>query len=121
MAKGLGALNGKARPGDLVHKPTKVNPFATRGGRATCDIGGADSRVIIAAIGTCCAAGVLLTIGGAQGGRGYMVSVYADGQQHRDYGHDNDELEALLLLVIEAYASESEDPYVAYGIEGRRP
>lgn len=121
MAKGLGALNGKTRPGDLVHKPPKGNPFAPRSGGSTCDISGADSRIIVAAIGTCCAANVLLTIGGAQGGRGYMVSVYADGEQHRDYGHDNDELEALLLLVIEAYRSEAEDPYVAYGIEGKRP
>lgn len=120
MAKGLGALNGKARPGDLVHKPPKGNPFAARGGARTCDIGSADSRVVIAAIGTSCAAGVLLTIGGASGNRGYMVSVYADGVQHRDYAHDNDELESLLLLVIEAYASEAEDPYTLYGIEGRR-
>jgi hypothetical protein len=121
VAKGLGALNGKARPGDLVHKPTKVNPFAARHSHRTCDIGGADSRIIIAAIGTACASNVLLTIGAAAGGRGYMVSVYADGQQHRDYGADNEELEALLLLVIEAYRSESEDPYSAYGIEERRP
>jgi hypothetical protein len=121
VAKGLRVLNGKTRPGDLVHEPPKGNPFAPRRGGGTCDIGGADSRVVIAAIGTCCAANVLLTIGGAQGGRGYMVSVYADGQQHRDYGHDNDELETLLLLVIEAYRSEAEDPYVAYGIEERRP
>lgn len=115
--KHLGALNGKVRPSDLVHKPAKTNPFAARSAARTCDIGGADHRVVIAAIGTCCAANVLLTIGGAQGGRGYMVSVYADGQQHRDYAHDNDELEHLLRLVIEAYASESEDPYVLYGIE----
>jgi hypothetical protein len=121
MAKHLGALNGKARPGDLVHKPPKGNPFAARHSYRTCDIGGADSRIIIAAIGTACAANVLLTIGGAQGGRGYMVSVYADGQQHRDYGADNEELEALLLLVIESYRSESEDPYALYGIEERRP
>jgi hypothetical protein len=121
MAKGLSGLNGKARTEDLVHRPPKANPFAARQRHRTCDIGGADSRVIIAAIGTACAANVLLTIGGAQGGRGYMVSVYAGGVQHRDYAADNDELESLLLLVVEAYASEAEDPYVAYGIEGRRP
>jgi hypothetical protein len=121
MARHLGALNGKARPDSLVHRPPKGSPFAARSRARTCDISGADSRIIIAAIGTACAANVLLTIGGAAGGRGYMVSVYADGVQHRDYGADNEELEALLLLVIEAYRSESEDPYALYGIEGRRP
>jgi len=113
--------NGRERENLPADGYVRGNPFAHNGGAAACDVSTVDSRLIIAAIGTCIAASVLLTIGGAQGGRGYMVSVYCDGVQHRDYGHNNAELEELLLQVIEAYRSPAEDPYVAYGLEARRP
>jgi hypothetical protein len=119
VSKRLSALPARPRAGDNNHTPPKTNPFATRGGGSACDVGTADRSVIIAAIGTCITANVLLTIGGSKGGRGYTVTVYADGEQHRDYAHDNDELRELLLLVIDAYASSAEDIYGLYGIEGR--
>jgi hypothetical protein len=121
MTKSKVFPNGRERETLSADGVVKGNPFAARGRLGTCDIGGVDSRLLVAAIGTCVAAGVLLTVGGAQGGRGYMVSVYSNGIQHRDYAHDNEELEQLLLLVVEAYQSESEDAYALYGIEERRP
>lgn len=113
--------NGREREALAADGVVKGNPFAVRDRGLACDVGAADRAVIIAAIGTCVAAGVLLTIGGAQGGRGFMVSVYSNGHQHRDYAHNTEELEQLLLLVIEAYKSDAEDAYALYGIEGRRP
>lgn len=113
--------NGRERESLPADGAVKGNPFASRGRAGTCDIGSADRSIVIAAIATAVAAGVLLTIGGAQGGRGYMVSVYSDGIQHRDYAHDNEELEQLLLCVIEAYKSDAEDVYLLYGIGERRP
>lgn len=116
MAKSKVFPNGREREALPADGFVKGNPFKARGSGVTCDVGSADRSVIIAAIGTCVAAGVLLTIGGAQGGRGYMVSVYCDGAQHRDYASNNDELRELLICVIDAYASSAEDVYQVYGI-----
>lgn len=118
MAKPVNPLAGKPRAGDNNHRPPSTDPWASWDASLACDIGGANAAVIIAAIGTAVAANVLLTIGGAQGGRGYLVSVYSGGQSHKRYATDNLELEEVLRVMIEFYRSPSEDPYELYRIRG---
>jgi hypothetical protein len=110
--------NGSTKEKATATRPVG-GPFAGAGrSDPENDIRRADSRLIVAAIGISCAADVLLTIGGAQGGIGYMVSVYDHKQQHRTYAHSIDELHGLLWRVIDYYASTAEDVVSAWGLEG---
>lgn len=116
MAKSEVFPNGAAKENPAKTRPVG-GPFSGRGrGDPENDIRRADYRIVIAAIGVACAADVLLTIGGAQGGSGWMVSVYDHKKQHREYAHSIAELHGLLFNVIDYYASTAEDADVAYGI-----
>lgn len=119
MAKPPNPLASRPRAGDNNHHPPSTDPWASWDASLACDIGGADARIIITAIGVAVASNVLLTIGGAQGGRGYLVSVYSGGQSYKRYATDNAELEEVLKVLIEFYRSPSEDPYEVYRIRGQ--
>lgn len=121
MAKSEVFGNGTRKEAVSAARPVG-GPFAGRvRGDPENDLRRADSRIIVAAIGVACAADVLLTIGGAQGGIGYMVSVYDHKQQHRTYAHTIDELHERLWGVIDYYATSAEDVVVTWGLEGARP
>ena len=121
MAKGA-VFGGNGKTAEKVREARPVGgPFAgVASGGPESDIRNADSRIVIAAIGICCAADTLLSIGGAKGGRGFSVTAY-DGKQHREYARDIGELHQLLYKVMDFYASPSEDWEDAYGIAGLRP
>jgi hypothetical protein len=77
------------------------------------------SPIFAAALGTLAHNGAAIMVGGAAGGRGAVISIYLDGDKDRRYLNDAEDLVEWCHDVLEAFASPSEDIYMAYGLKRR--
>lgn len=73
-----------------------------------------------AAIGCLGNDGAAVMIGAAQGGKGCVLSIYQDGDKHRTYCSDADELRDWCHDVIETFAASPAEVYIGNGIEPRK-
>lgn len=72
-----------------------------------------------AAIGCLGNDGAAVMIGAAQGGKGCVLSIYQDGDKHRTYCSDAEELQDWCHDVIETFAANPAEVYIGNKVKAR--
>jgi hypothetical protein len=112
--------SGFKRPGKAkAEKPlSKPDLWAHRQRTSRFDWADVDRRLITAAIDAIATGGGAIMFGSAQGGRGMVLTIFFDGDRHKEYALTAEEFTELLLGALEAFNEGSVDFAALHGYEG---
>lgn len=112
----MAGIRGRGRKDAKAGEPNDRGTLWARSRvAARSDWAAVDRRLVMAAIDSATSGGAALMFGSAQGGRGMVLTVFIDGDRHKEYASTADEFTELLTGILEAFPGGSVDIPALHG------